>query len=178
MLTYIQKKYKFTDYQTAQLRYTFTIIFSEVSKFIILLLIFHGQPAAFLYSFILLGILRLSVGGMHAKTYWGCFFASLTFFYAALILLPQFRVTKTALFLLLVGCMLITCKTGAVSSPLRREPGPDKKKRLVQQSLFTIFMHLILIVLFDDKLFTAGSWIVILQTIQLVISKYYYVRRR
>ena len=73
MLTYIQKKYKFTDYQTAQLRYTFTIIFSEVSKFIILLLIFHGQSVAFLYSFILLGILRLSVGGMHAKTYWGAF---------------------------------------------------------------------------------------------------------
>lgn len=178
MLAYIQKKYKFTDYQIAQLKYTFTIISSEVSKFIILLLVFHAQPASFLYAFILLSILRLSVGGLHAKTYWGCFFASFTFFYAALYLLPHIRPAKAVMLFLLAVCMLITYKTGPVPSPLRREPDADKKKRLVQQSLFIIFMHLILFIIFDNKLLTAGSWTIILQTIQLVVSKYFFVRRR
>lgn len=178
MFTYIQKKYKFTDYQTAQLKYTFTIIFSELSKFTILLLIFHKQAAVFLYSFILLSILRLSVGGLHAKTYWGCLLGSFTFFYTALCLLPQIMIPKTAMFLLLVGCILIICKTGPIASPLREQPDAVMKKRLVQQSFFMNFMHLILFVLFDNKLFTTGSWIVILQTIQLVISKYCFERRR
>lgn len=172
MLAYIQKKYDFTDYQTAQLKYFFTITFSEVSKFIIISIFFHKQFGVYLYAFFLLSMLRLSVGGLHAKTYWGCFFVTLLFFYTAICILPQIRIAKQAMTFLLTGCMLITYRIGTVSSSLRKEPDADHKKRLALQSLFIISIHILLFHLFDNTLFMAGSWTVILQTIQLIAAKF------
>ena len=172
MYALIQKRYGFTDYQIAQLKYTFTILFSELSKFVIIAFIYHNHLAVYLYAAILLSILRLSTGGLHAKTYWGCFFASFVFFYLSISLLPQFHVSKIVLAALIIGCMIAIYLIGPVASVFRTPPEGSMKKRLVVQSLIVVFIHLILFCTFGSVYFTVGSWIIILQTSQLIAAKY------
>ena len=173
MFAFIQKKYDFTDYQIAQLKYTFTILFSEVSKFAIIALLFHNHIAMFLYAAVLLGILRISTGGLHAKTYWGCLLMSFMFFCAAIYLLPHVEISKIWMAVLIIGCAAAIGLIGPVESVYRKPPTDSMKKRLVAQSLITILIHLILFCLYDSEILAVGSWIIILQAIQLTIAKIY-----
>lgn len=172
MFALIQKRYGFTDYQIAQLKYTFTILFSELSKFVIIGFIYHRHLAMYLYAMALLSILRLSTGGLHAKTYWGCFFASFVFFCLSISLLPQLHLPKIVLAALIIGCMIAIYLIGPVASVFRTPPEGSMKKRLVAQSLIVISIHLILFCMFDSIFFTVGSWIIILQTSQLIAAKF------
>ena len=61
MFVLIQKKYDFTDYQIAQLKYTFTVLFSEISKFAIMTFLFRNHIAMYLYAAVLLGALHISI---------------------------------------------------------------------------------------------------------------------
>lgn len=171
MLTLIQRRYDFTDYQIAQLKYTFTVLFSEISKFIIIAFFFRDCFALYLYAAVILGILRISTGGLHAKTYWGCLLISLMFFCVSVYLLPQIIISKITMSVLILGCMLAICLIGPVASVYRTPPDNHKKKRLVFQSLIAIFIHLVLFCLFDNRLFVVGNWVVVLQTAQLMIAR-------
>lgn len=172
MFAFIQKRYGFTDYQIAQLKYTFTILFSESSKFVLISFFYHNQLGTYFYALVLLGFLRLSTGGLHAKTYWGCFLMSFMFFYLAINLLPLINVPKAAMAILLVGCMAAIYCIGPVASVFRTQPEGSMKKRLIAQSLIVIFIHLVLFCTLDSRLFTVGSWIIILQTGQLMAAKF------
>lgn len=173
MFTLIQKKYDFTDYQIAQLKYTFTVLFSELSKFVIIAFLFRHHFAIYLYAAVLLSILRLSSGGLHAKTYWGCLLMSFLFFYTSICLLPHIEISKIWMAALILGCAAAIGLIGPVESVYRKPPTDSMKKRLVAQSLLTIFVHLILFWFFDNELFVVGSWVIILQTLQLTVSKIY-----
>lgn len=173
MFAFIQKKYEFTDYQIAQLKYTFTIIFSELSKFLIMAVLFHNRIVLYVYAAVLLSVLRVSTGGLHAKTYWGCLLMSLLFFCAAVYLLPQIRISKLWMCILVLGCMAAICLVGPVASVYRAQLDKHRKKRLVFQSLTAILIQLILFWVFDNKLFVVGNWVIVLQTAQLIISKIY-----
>lgn len=173
MFALIQKKYNFTDYQIAQLKYTFTIIFSELSKFMIMAFFFRNCIVLYLYAAILLSALRLSTGGLHAKTYPGCLLMSLSFFCAAIYLLPQIRISKLLMCVLVLGCMAAICLVGPVASVYREQPDEHRKKRLVIQSLTAIFIQLVLFLIFDNRSFVVGNWVIVLQTAQLIISKIY-----
>lgn len=171
MFTLIQKKYDFTDYQIAQLKYTFTVLFSELSKFVIIAFLFRNHFAIYLYAAVLLSILRLSSGGLHAKTYWGCLLMSFLFFYAPICLLPHIEISKIWMAALILGCAAAIGLIGPVESVYRKPPTDSMKKRLVAQSLIAVFIHLILFCLYSNEMFIVGSWVIILQTAQLVIAK-------
>lgn len=173
MYALIQKKYDFTDYQIAQLKYTFTILFSEISKFTIMAFLFRNHIAMYLYAAVLLGALHISTGGLHAKTYWGCLFISFSFFFAAIYLLPQIGIPKTWMTVLIVGCAAVIGLIGPIESKYRKPLTGHAKKRLVAQSLIIILIHLILFCLNDSEIFTVGSWIIIVQVAQLAIAKIY-----
>lgn len=173
MFAHIQKKYGFTDYQIAQLKYTFTIISSELSKFVLLFLLFRNRSGTYLYAAVLLSVLRLSTGGLHAKTYWGCFLMSFTFFLLSISLLPCLYVPKRVMLLLLIVCMAAIGCIGPVASIFRTQPEGRTKKRLIVQSLVIVSIHLVLLCVFDSRLLTVGSWIIILQTCQLIITKFF-----
>lgn len=173
MFALIQKKYDFTDYQIAQLKYTFTILFSEISKFAIMAFLFRNHIAMYLYAAALLSVLHISSGGLHANTYWGCLLMSFSFFFASIYLLPQIGIAKIWMAALIVGCAAVTALIGPIESKYRK-PLPDHaKKRLVVQSLIIISIHLILFCLNDSEIFTVGSWIIIVEVAQLAIAKIY-----
>ena len=173
MYALIQKKYDFTDYQIAQLKYTLTVLFSEISKFVIMAFLFRNHIAMYLYAALLLGVLRISTGGLHAKTYWGCLFMSFLFFCVSIYLLPQIEITKMWMAVLIIGCAAAIGLVGPVESEYRKPPSDSMKKRLVAQSLIIILIHLILFCLNDSEILTVGSWIIFLQVAQLTIAKIY-----
>ena len=131
MFTLIQKRYDFTNYQIAQLKYTFTILFSELSKFVLISFFYRNQLGVYLYALILLSVLRLSTGGLHAKTYWGCFLMSFIFFWLAIKLLPQIDVPKVVMVILIISGMAAIYRIGPVASVFRMQPEGIMKKRLI-----------------------------------------------
>lgn len=173
MFALIQKKYDFTDYQIAQLKYTFTVLFSEISKFAIMAFLFRNHIAMYLYAAVLLGALHMSTGGLHANTYWGCLLMSFSFFFASIYLLPQIGIAKIWLAVLVVGCAAIIALTGPVESKYRK-PLPDHaKKRLTAKALIIISVHLILFCLSDSEILAVGCWIILLLAVQLTIARIY-----
>ena len=173
MYALIQKKYDFTDYQIAQLKYTLTVLFSEISKFVIMAFLFRNHIAMYLYAALLLGALRISTGGLHAKTYWGCLLMSFLFFCVSIYLLPQIEISKIWMVGLIIGCAAVIALVGPVESIYRKPLTDHAKKRLVAQSLIIISIHLILFCLYDSEILAVGSWIIVLLAIQLTIAKIY-----
>ena len=173
MFALIQKKYDFTDYQIAQLKYTLTILFSEISKFAIIAFLLRDHITMFLYAAVLLGALHISTGGLHAKTYWGCLLMSFSFFFASIYLLPQIGIPKIWMAVLIIGCAAAIGLIGPIESKYRKPLTDHAKKRLVAQSLIIILIHLILFCLNDSEILTVGSWIIIVQVAQLTMAKIY-----
>ena len=173
MYDLIQKKYDFTDYQIAQLKYTFTILFSEISKFTIIAFLFRNHVAMFLYAAVLLSILHISCGGLHANTYWGCLLMTFSFFFASIYLLPQIGIPKIWMAVLLIGCAATIVLVGPVESKYRKPLTDHAKKRLIARSLAIILIHLILFCLNDSEILTVGSWIIVVEVAQLAMAKIY-----
>ena len=173
MFALIQKKYDFTDYQIAQLKYTFTILFSEISKLVIIAFLLRNHFTMFLYAAVLLCTLHISSGGLHANTYWGCLLMSFLFFYVPICLLPHTGIPKIWMTAMLVGCAAAIAFIGPIESKYRKPLSDRAKKRLVARSLAIISIHLILFCLYDSEIFTVGSWIIIFEVAQLAIAKIY-----
>lgn len=60
-------------------RYLVLSFLSETSKLLILALLFHRKIGIFLFSVLVLYLLRSTTGGMHCKRYWSCFLVSFSY---------------------------------------------------------------------------------------------------
>lgn len=170
MFTRLQTLFSFSDYQIAQLKYLLFTILSESTKFIILGFIFKNNFISFLYSIILLSALRLTTGGLHCASYLSCFVTTLFFLFMSLYILPLIKLPLFVISLLLCICALTNFIIGPISSERRLPLNATTKKRLAYQSLFIIFIHLILLLYFKNNLLIIGNWLVISHTLQLIIA--------
>ena len=171
MFHFLQKKFEFSDYQTAQLRYLFLTVVSELSKFLILAILFRNDIKTFVYGILFLCILRFSTGGFHCNTYIGCFFTTLAFLIVSLKVLPLIPVPIFLMYIILILCAYTNLTIGPVSSD-KRLPQTDKtKKRLANQSFLIIVIHLFFQIFHQSPLITVGSWIIVIHTLQLMFAK-------
>lgn len=169
----IQQHYNFSNYQMKQLNYLFVSVFSEVSKFLILGILFYGKFKVYLFSMVLLSLLRGITGGLHCKTYFSCLSFSFGYVFLALYILPSIAVSKTIMLIILLLCSLVTYCIGPVTSIYR--PAPNKKiHKTCQEKVFiTIFFYLLLTYLLPENHYiTSGFWIIILHTLQLCVARY------
>lgn len=77
------RKNRLLDEETIQkMEYTIKAIFNELSKLIIFIILFSllGKQISFLLCYLAFVSLRIFAGGLHCKTYWGCFTFSLISF--------------------------------------------------------------------------------------------------
>lgn len=170
MFTKIQALFSFSDYQIAQLKYLLFTLLSESTKFIILGFIFKNNFISFLYSIILFSVLRLTTGGLHCASYLGCFITTFFFLFMSLYILPLIKLPTFVISLILCICALVNFIIGPISSEKRLPLSATTKKRLAYRSVFIIFLHLILLLCFKNKLLIIGSWLIILHTTQLIIA--------
>lgn len=172
MLDLIKKTYGFTDYQIAQLKYFFLTIFSELSKLFLISLCFLDNIVLFIWTIIIFQIVRSSIGGLHCKTYWGCFFVSLGYMILAIRILPLIPVDKLLQMLTLLLCIIVTYHIGPLTSVFHPTLSEEVCKRLKNKVFMTIFIFLIILyILPENPYMTTGYWVIILNTCQLVLAK-------
>ena len=172
MLDFIKKTYGFTDYQIAQLKYFFLTVFSELSKLFLISLCFLDNIVLFIWTIIIFQIIRSSIGGLHCKTYWGCFFVSLGYICLAIRILPLIPIDKLIQLVTLLLCIVITYHIGPLTSILHPILSDSVCKRLKNNSFFIIFIFFILLYLLPTNPYiTTGYWVIILNTCQLILAK-------
>lgn len=172
MLELIQTKYEFTDFQIAQLRYFFLTVFGELSKLILMGFLFREKIGLYIWAVILLRLTRSASGGLHCKTYWGCFFLSLLYMFSAIELLPLLPVNKfwqmTGLFI----CIMVSHHIGPITSAKHPALSGEVQMKLRMKLVTVIFIfYIFLYIMPQNRYMTVGFWVIILNTLQLIIAK-------
>ncbi len=172
LLFYIQNKYEYNNYQIAQLKYLFKTIFSEISKIIIMGILFFHNLNFYLFSLLVMLCLRCCTGGFHFYTYWQCLGLSIVFLFFPAIVLPRFFLPFLLRMALLSACSLCCYTIGPVPSKYRPPLAYQNIKRCRRLVGGYIIFYSVLIYLFpENPLFNAGFWIIILHTLQLMAAK-------
>lgn len=172
MHDFLKEQYEFSDYQIAQLKYLFKTVAAEFSKLAIMAFIFRDKIGLYFFAVTVMLLLRTSTGGLHCKTYWGCFAVSLGYMFLSINVLPLITVNKLLQMILLFVCMLLNYYIGPVTSAVRRPLQERVIKRVRLQAFLIIFFYLTLTYILPETPYvTAGFWVVILHTVQLIAAK-------
>lgn len=179
LLLKIQNTYGYSDYEMAIIKYSVTALFSELSKIMILGIVYAiiGKLDLFFAFSILLIFLRLNGGGYHCKHYITCLFLTIIISAAAIIFLPLIYISNYSIILVLLTiCLFLNYYIGPVPSPFRPEPNSMLIKKCNNKSFLTILIFIIIVSIFNSNqiirpYLMVGFWTIILHTLQLIIAK-------
>lgn len=174
---YLHNRYHYTDYQLQQLQWLFITLFAEISKLLLLFLYFYcfNQITFYLWALVIFWIMRFNGGGLHCKTYWGCFLFSSLYMICAIQVLPNIPFTTVTYALFLIICMGISIVIGPVPSKLKKHLS-DEKLSCYKINLFQIELLycILMIILPESQYMIVGFWIIMIHTLQMGIA---YIRR-
>ena len=164
--------YHLSNYQMAQICYLFKTIASEISKMLIMGILFHKQLLFYIFALLIMIFLRSAMGGLHFYTYFGCLITSILYLCLAINILPQIAITKYLLLVALLLCILICNHIGPIVSRYR----PDVCiERIIQCkkfiTKFIFFYALVLYIIPENKYLSVGFWVIILHSLQLIVAK-------
>lgn len=171
---YLHETLGFSNYEIAQIRYIITTIASELSKFFLIGLTFLlcDKLGLYLFSAVLLGLLRCVTGGIHFTHYLPCLLMSYIFFLTDIYLLTPCFLPNTIFIPLLVICLIINIGCAPVVSVFRPTPNKARIKRSRLEITGILILYLILIQILPKNLYiNSGFWMIILQTGQLLAAK-------
>ena len=174
----IQQAYDYSDYEIKVLKYMIIGTLSDVSKMLVLFYLFYkiDRLLPFVVSLITFMLLRQLAGGLHCKTYLGCFLVSLVYFLSTVVLIPHFFATTTAArlarCLLLLLSMFLEYRLGPILS--NRELHISQRVTRIKKggALLLILLYL----LFDsiqpsEPYHLYGIYTIYLHAVQLVYTK-------
>ena len=162
MHEFLKREYQFSDFQIAQLNYLWKTMASEISKLLIMGIIFKDILGIYIFAVVVMMLLRSATGGLHCLTY----------MFLSLIVLPVFPVNKLLQMVLLFACILCNYFIGPVTSKYRRPMSEKTIRRVQGQAFVIIFFYLILMYITPESPYiTAGFWVIILHTMQLIAAK-------
>lgn len=169
---HLKEKYQLSNYQIAQISFLFKTFFSELSKMLIMGILFHNQLSLYLFTLFVMLFLRCSTGGLHFYTYWGCLASSIIFVGIAILMPPFIKLpTYIQLFFLLI-CILICNFVGPVVSKYRPTPSKELYSRGKNTTCMFIFIYsLVLYIIPENAYLTVGFWTIILHSLQLIAAK-------
>lgn len=168
----LNKTIPFSDNDAEKVLYSLTAIVSDFSKLIVFFILFFliGQLNLFLVSFVYTTILRIVIGGLHFKSFWGCFIFSL-FYYFTIITLYLLDV-NTSLINILYICSLIPIILLTPMVTIQRDAARKLNKNIYKISGFIIYsLYFIIFNSTQNTLSQIGLWVVILQSLQLLTIK-------
>lgn len=172
MKEWLKRNYQFSDYQIAQLGHLCKTLFSEISKLLIMAVIFHHKSDVYLVSVTFLLLLRTATGGLHCKTYLTCLLASFAYMFFCIELFPLLHLPFEIYLFLLCGCILINYKFGPITSDIHV---PLTKKRIKKGRIRTTLIILILLIftcIYPNSKYTVVCfWITIVHSLQLLYAK-------
>lgn len=176
-MNWLKTNLNYSQDELELIRYGLSAITMETSKFIIMLILFNnfGKLAEYLFGTLILLLLRINTGGLHFSTYTGCLIFSIFLFYLGCVYLPsKYQIRKVEMLILLLGCMTLNYIIGPVISKKRPALTSSQIKKSKITALKFIFLYIIAVVFFSEKpLIKIGFWIILLQTVQLIIAYFF-----
>ena len=170
---------KYTRYQVQKIMYVIKTLSADISKVILLGIIFHNHFLSYIVAMTVLFPLRSFSGGIHNNTYIGCFLTSLTYFLLSIIVLPQIALSFSIKILLLTACIILCEWIGPVTSKYRPPLSQAKISICKSITATTIFMFILIAnIIPSSPYITVGFWVVILHTLQLIIAKLIFVAKQ
>ena len=171
---FLKKKYNLSNYQIAQLAFLCKSFISEISKIIIMGIIFYNHLSLYFFALLIMLVLRCSTGGIHFYTYIGCLTTSLIFLWSGIVWLPNITFPLNIKLLLILLCILICYYIGPICSKYR----PPHSNKFIQKRklIITFFIFLFSIALYimpESSYLNVGVWIIILHSLQLIIAKFF-----
>lgn len=169
-----QKEFGFSDREISLIRYSLTILLYEISKLFLYSFFFliTGKFIHFIFAIIPLLFLRCKNGGIHVKTYWGCFIFSFIYLYLCINILPKYiKLPTWCILLILIICTIINYMIGPVSLNRRAEKDMEYKQKAKKQTLiFTAMILISIFILPNTNLTVIPFWTLVLHTLQMVIT--------
>lgn len=169
---YLRENYHLSNYQIAQIIFLFKTIGSELSKILIMGILFHDRLPLYFFALSIMIFVRSAMGGLHLYTYAGCLLTSILYLWLAIYMLPHIALMKYLQTAALLLCIVICNYIGPVTSKYR----PDSCEKHFEQckkfiTLFIFFYALILYIIPENKYLTVGFWVIILHSLQLIAAK-------
>lgn len=175
LMNHIAQLHDFTDYELKVIRFCITGFLYDISKTVIIGILFCciGKFPEFLFALVPLLFLRKRTGGYHLKTYWTCFLASFVYFALAVIVLPAvIPLNMTGMQLVLLICAWVIYDIGPISSNREINMNQEQLHKVHIQSFQIVLIVSILLFLFRDTPYlTVSFWTVVLHSLQLIITK-------
>lgn len=153
--TYLTGKYHLSKYQVAQVVFLLKTILSELSKLLIMAILFHRQIIYYLFGLFIMIFLRCTMGGLHFYKYSQCLLVSIIYLWLSVIILPNILIYKYVKIILMIFSILICYYIGPIPSKYRHQ---YSKQYLTKMRLFTskfIFFNIIYnsnIYFFDSRI--------------------------
>jgi len=175
-MKFIEKKLteskKYTRYQVQKIMYLIKTLGSDISKIIILGIIFHKHFTAYVVALAVMFLLRTFSGGLHNNTYIGCFMTSFTYFLLSIIVLPNIALSFPIKILLLTACIILCEWIGPVTSKYRPPLSPAKIAICKSITITAIFIFVLIAnIIPESPYIDIGFWVIILHTLQLMTAK-------
>ncbi|MBP3340031.1 MAG: accessory gene regulator B family protein [Lachnospiraceae bacterium] len=179
MFGYLQRELHYSDYEIELIKYFFKMMCCELSKFIFMgvFFIYIDLFLEYVVATIVLMSIRTMIGGLHCKTYAGCFCFTFAFFIASVVYLPMIPVSKLLVLICLLVCIIISNYIGPITSVYRKTPtGIVIRNSKIHVSTI-VFAYCILVYIMPlNQYIEVGFWVIIAQTIQLMVA--YILKKR
>lgn len=152
--------------------YSLSALLSDFSKLVILLIFFTvmNKGKIFLIMFVFSTILRINVGGFHFKKYWTCLAFSFMY-YNSLLFVNKLAIDEIFFIFLFILFSIILIWIAPLVSKKRESIRKVKKSRYKIVNFTIVLSYLILYIFINNTFTKVGLWIIILQSLQLLIMK-------
>ena len=167
-------KATFSPYEIQLLHYMYLCFFYEWSKFILMLVfftLFHMQKDFIVEVIILLSI-RNFFGGLHFKKYCSCFLFTFIFISSGLLLSRFYIIGSSFQIFILVVALLTSYFIKPIVSSNRT--ALSQKQQQIYHTCGMAILLLYLLLFITLKTFPYSNicfWIIVLQTLQLIVAK-------
>ena len=171
---YAERKYQFSKFELAKLKYMLEILFLNIVETIVIgaFFIAIGRTAEFFVAIGVLLSIRNFAGGFHIKRFSLCFVFSAVIFILVILVLPTIDImTNGAMEVLLLVSLVINIALAPVS---KRKSAQAPKKRMIYKCISTaIILGYTLFLLSSEHNPYAAiiTWMIFIQTFQLMIGK-------
>lgn len=169
---YLTCKYGLSNYQIAQLAFIVKSTSSELSKILLMGVLFYKHLKLYVFLLLLMCCIRTFSGGFHFYTYWGCLIASTIYIGSIITVLSRLTPPLYARLFLLAICIIVCYAIGPVLS-IYRTNFPEKQLYICRNiTCFIIFIYAItMYIIPENPYFSAGFWMIILHSLQLFVAK-------
>lgn len=173
----IEANYDFSEYELKVIRYVITALIYDLSKLILLggFFYYFGKLPDFLFALIPFFLLRTRNGGIHTNSYWTCLLMTFLVFIPTVMLLPMYApLCSLARLILMIPCAIAEYALGPLLS--HRKVMLDEKgiqKNRIASFQVVLIISILLFLFPECKYLLASFWMVVLHTIQLIMTKIY-----